>query len=131
MSIPENIFKGDQKLIASVDIDGPLAKVETPCCEYYMTAYGKAAQQVDVSGDINGGHVYRFLQAVTSFQPSFDTPAQPFVPFMQMEGRRGLIPSDLTPDDIEAVRELARVTKDPALRSRLFDVLWELTNDYK
>lgn len=127
----DKVFKGDRTLIANVDVDGPLAKAQAPCCDYYMSACGSAAQQAEERGDANGAHVYRFLQAITSFHPSFDTPAQPFVPFMQMEGKRGWIPSDLTPDDIEAVRELSKVTKDPALRSRLFDVLWELTNDYK
>src|SRR5580765_1679757 len=119
MPASENVFKGDRTLIAKVDVDGPLAKAETPCCEYYMSTYGPAAQQAEESGDANSAQVYRFLQAITSFHPSFDTPAQPFVPFMQMEGRRGWIPSDLTPDDIEAVRELSKVTKDAALRARL------------
>jgi hypothetical protein len=131
MSASENIFKGDRALIATVDVDGPLSKAEVPCCEYYMSAYAPAAQQAQESGNINSAHVYRFLQAITSFCTSFDTPAQPFVPFMQMHGSRGLIPSDFTTEDIEAVRELSKVTKDPTLRSRLFDVLWELTNDYK
>jgi len=131
MSSSENLFKGDRTLIVNADVDGPLAKAEGPCCEYYMSAYGPAAQQAEERGDLDGAHVYRFLQAITSFYHSFDTPSQPFVPFMQMPGKRGWIPSDLTPDDIEAVRELSKVSKDPALRSRLFDVLWELTNDYK
>ena len=131
MPAPENVFKGDRAQIATVDVDGPLSKAEAPCCEYYMTAYGPAAQKAEESGDSAAANVYRFLQAITSFHASFDTPAQPFVPFMQMEGRRGWIPSDLTPDDVEAVRELSKVTKDPALRARLFDVLWELTKDYK
>lgn len=131
MPAPENVFKGDRGQIASVDVDGPLSKADAPCCEYYMSAYGAAAQKAEESGDLAGASVYGFLQAITSFFPSFDTPAQPFVPFMQMEGRRGWIPSDLTSDDVEAVCELSKVTKDPALRARLFDVLWELTKDYK
>lgn len=117
--------------IVNVDIDGPLPNAEAPCCEYYMSAYGSAAQKAEESGDLAGASVYRFLQAITSFHPSFDTPARPFVPFKQMEGRRGWIPSDLTPDGIKAVRELSTLTKDPALRARLYDVLWELTKDYK
>lgn len=131
MSVPESVFKGDRARITTVDVDGPLSKAEAPCCEYYMSAYGTAAHKAEEAGDLASANIYRFLQAITSFHPSFDTPAQPFVPFMQMEGRRGWIPSDLTPDDVEAVRELSKVTKDSALRARLFDVLWELTKDYK
>lgn len=131
MPAEENVLKGDRTQIAKVDVDGPLSRAEIPCCEYYMSAYSQAAQKAEESGDLAGANVYRFLQTITSFHPSFDTPAQPFVPFMQMEGRRGCIPSDLTPDDVETVRELSKVTEDPALRARLFDVLWELTKDYK
>jgi hypothetical protein len=91
MNAPENVFKGDRNTITSIDVDGPLANAEAPCSEYYMSAYGDAAQQAEKRGDPNATHVYRFLQAVTSFHPSFDTPSQPFVPFMQMEGKRGRI----------------------------------------
>ncbi|MDQ6631387.1 MAG: DUF4209 domain-containing protein, partial [Verrucomicrobiota bacterium] len=118
-------------LLANVDIDGPLAKARGPSCSYYMTAYRNAAESAQQSGDVNGAAVYGFLQAITSFHPSFDTPTEPFESWFQMGGKRGLIPSDMSPDDIEVIRKLTKLTKDPELRSRLFDVLWELTNDHK
>jgi hypothetical protein len=130
MSTEGAVFKGDSALLASADVDGPLAQADRPCCDYYMAAYGKAAQQAEEKGDANLAATYRFLQVLVSFHPSFDTPDQPFVPWFQMEGKRALIPSDLSPPDVEAVRELAKVTKDPALRARLFDVIWELTKDH-
>ncbi len=127
----ENVFKGERTLILNVDIDGPLSKAEAPCCDYYVTAYSNAAQQAQKSADANASAVYSFLQTLSCFHPNFDTPSNPFVPYFQMEGKRGLVPTDLSPGDVEAVRELSKLTKDPALRARLFDVLWELTNDYK
>src|SRR5579872_2600927 len=113
MSAPDNVFKGDKALIANVDIDAPLANAKAPCCDYYMSVFSVAAQHAAERGDVNGAYVYGTLNVIASFCPSFDTPAQPFVHFMRMEGKRGLIPSDLTPTDIEALRELSKVAKDP------------------
>lgn len=129
-STPENVFKGDATQLAGIDIDSPLSKVETPTCEYYLEAYGQVAKEAEEKGETQKAAVYRFLQVIVGFHPSFDTPSQPFVPMWQMEGKRSLIPSDLSAADIEVVRALAKQTADAALRARLHDVLWELKNDH-
>lgn len=130
MSAPEKIFKGDLAKIGAVDIEAPLATAKTSCCDYYTSQYAKAAQIAEEKNDDVTASVYIFLQIITSFHPSFDTPHQPFRPLFQMEDRRGFIPSDLWPEDIAAIKELTKFAKDATLRSRLFDVLWELTKDH-
>ncbi len=130
MNTPENVFKGDATQLAGIDIDSPLSKVKTPTCEYYSEAYGQVAKEAEEKTETQKAAVYRFLQVIVGFHPSFDTPSQPFVPWWQMEGKRSLIPSDLTAADIEVVRALAKQTADAALRARLHDVLWELKNDH-
>ncbi|MBI4662975.1 MAG: DUF4209 domain-containing protein [Verrucomicrobia bacterium] len=130
MTTPENVFKGDATQLAGIDIDSPPSKVKTPTCEYYLEAYGQVAKEAEEKGETQKAAVYRFLQVIVGFHPSFDTPSQPFVPMWQMEGKRSLIPSDLTAADIEVVRVLAQQTTDAALRARLHDVLWELANDH-
>jgi len=50
---------------------------------------------------------------------------------MQWEGKRSPIPSDLTSTDIEVLQRLAPEAKDPALRARLYDVLWILKKDHR
>lgn len=130
MNTQENVFKGDATQLAGVDIDSPLVKLNARTCEYYTEPYGYAAKDAENKGETQKAAVYRFLQVIVGFHPSFDTPAQPFVPMWQMEGKRSLIPADLTGSDIEVVRALAKQAADPALRARLHDVLWELTNDH-
>ena len=130
MSTPENVFKGDAEQVAGIDIDSPLSKAKTPTCECYIEPYGHVAKKAEENGETQKAAVYRFLQVIVGFHPSFDTPAQPFVPMWQMEGKRSLIPADLTASDIEVVRALAKQTADAALRARLHDVLWELTRDH-
>jgi hypothetical protein len=112
VSAPEKIFKGDLTKIGAVDIEAPLATAKTSCCEYYMSQYANAAQNAEEKKDEVAASVYRFLQIITSFYPSFDTPHQPFRPFFQMEDRRGFIPSDLWPEDIAAIKELTKFAKD-------------------
>jgi len=131
MSVSENSFKGDRALIHSVDVDGPLAQANAPCCDYYTITYVAAARQAEEHGDVNAAHVYRFLHLVTSFRLSFEAPTQPFVSFTHTDTWKGFLPSDLTPDDIAAIRELSKATKDPSLRSRLCDLLWVSTKDHK
>ena len=130
MSTPENVFKGDATQLAGIDIDSPLSKANTPTCEYYLEAYGQVAKEAEEIGETQKAAVYRFLQVIVEFAASFDTPVQPFVPRWQMEGKRSLIPSDLTAGDIEVVRTLSKQTADAALRARLHDILWELTKDH-
>lgn len=130
MNLPENVFKGDASHLIGIDIDTPLSTAKAPTCEYYLEPYGQVAKQAEEKGEAQKAAVFRFLQVIVGFHPSFDTPSQPFVPMWRMEGKRSLIPSDLTVVDIEVVRVLAKQTTNPALRARLHDVLWELTKDH-
>ena len=127
---PETVFKGDASHVGALDIDAPLATSSTATCDYYIEQYGQAAKKAAEHGDPQSAEAYRFLQVLVGFSPSFDTPSQPFVPMWQMDGKRSLIPSDLTAPDIEVVRALAAKAKDYALRARLHDVLWELKKDH-
>ena len=130
MNTAENVFKGDATQLAAIDIDSPLVAAKAPTCEYFLEPLGKAAKEAEDRNEAQKAAVYRFLQVIVGFSASFDTPSQPFVPMWQMEGKRSLIPSDLTTADIEVVRTLAEQTTIPALRARLHDVLWELTKDH-
>ena len=122
-STSENVFKGDATQLAGIDIDSPLLNVKTPTCEYYSEAYGQVAKEAEEKTETQKAAIYRFLQVIVGFHPSFDTPSQPFVPMWQMEGKRSLIPSDLSAADIEVVGALAKQTANAALRARLHDVL--------
>jgi len=114
----KDFFKGNLTKIGAVDIEAPLATAKTPCCDYYTSQYAKAAQIAEEKKDDVAASVYIFLQIITSFHPSFDTPHQPFRPLFQMEDRRGFIPSDLWPEDVAVIKELTKFAKDATLRSR-------------
>ncbi len=49
---------------------------------------------------------------------------QPFRPQMQFVDRRSALPSDLEPDQLVTLAELAPVVSQPSLRARVADVAW-------
>src|SRR5215216_3739748 len=49
---------------------------------------------------------------------------QPFTPFMQIGGKRSVLPSDLTNDQIALLARIARHIQQPLLRARVADVAW-------
>jgi hypothetical protein len=131
MSEPESVFKGDATKLTGIDIDSQLTTAEAPTCEHFIDPLSKATKESEERSETQKAEVYRFIRIICQFQPSFDTPSQPFVPMFQMEGKRSRIPADLTGSDIEAIRILATQTTNPALNARLSDVLWVLTKDHK
>jgi hypothetical protein len=132
MNAPKDVFEGDATLLSGIDIDLPLSTAQTPTCDHYVDCYAKASKEAADKGDSEAAGVFRFLQIICSFGLDLDTPATPFRPMWSSpaEGKRSLLPSDLTPKDVDVVRALAKQTSDPALRARLNDVLWEMTNDH-
>jgi hypothetical protein len=129
--IRPSIFKGDISKLGNVDIEAPIRTGREPSCHYYSEPFAEAAKRAEDSGDQQSAATYRFLQVLVSFHPSFDNSEKPYVPWFVMEGRRGLIPSDLSANDVLVLRDLAPLASDPSLRARLFDVLWELNRDHK
>ena len=93
--------------------------------------YSSAAQLSLEAGDSQAASTYSFLHALTSFFPKFDTPSEPYGPWFQMDGKRGLIPSDLSISDISALQVLSSFIRNHVLLARLLDVQWLVTKDHK
>jgi hypothetical protein len=123
-------FSGDLENLDDIDVDAPIANARQPCCEYFRDEFMSAANKSEEAGDSRTASVYRFLNTLVGFHASFDTPARPFTAWIQIDGRRSPMPSDLAELDISAIQQLAPRCKHPALRSRLFDLLWELRRDH-
>ena len=130
MSGQTNLFDGDPGALGATNVDAPVAAAREPSCGYFPDAFADAAKFAQTGGDLQTAAIYRFLGILVGFQPTFDTPATPFGPWFQMEGRRSRIPSDLTPADVAVTKHLAPLANVPSLRARLFDLLWELEHDH-
>ena len=108
MTDSKNVFTGDRTFLVNIDIEGPLKDADQPSCQFFSTPYANAATRAEDAGDAQAAATYRFLTVLVGFHPSYDTPEQPYVPVMRWEGKRSLIPSDLTPDDIAALCDSRR-----------------------
>ena len=122
--IAQPVFKGSTEDSAQVDLEEPLKEVTSRYSQYYVTPYNAAATEAAERGDKSAAAVYSFLGVLVSFYPDFGDKLYPFRPMWTMEGRRSLIPEDLLPIDLTSMRAIAERVQDPALRARLFDVLW-------
>lgn len=129
MSNPRHFFPGDRAALAGIDINQPIAGHIAENCIVYAEVYGKASKTAGEKGETQAAAAFGFLNTVTGFAESFDTPLKPFVAFAQFGDRRSPVPSDLSADDVEALRQLAPKATDPSLRARLHDVLWVLAKD--
>lgn len=124
MSEQEPVYKGSLADIDVVDLESPLGDVGGRMCTYYCSAYWRDAAAAREAGDEQKSAVFQFIGAVTSFYLNEGDPNKPHTPMWQMEGKRSLIPDDLSDSDYIAVRILAGRVTDPAIRARFFDVLW-------
>src|SRR5437016_3866052 len=101
------------------DIEAPIASAESPSCDYYQSDYHSAATAAEKESNENIAKLYRSLGIVCSFFPNYQDVAEPYRPFVIMNGKRSAIPDDLSETDLETVALLLAKAKDPALRARL------------
>jgi hypothetical protein len=130
MSEQKQVYKGDLADFDTVDLEAPLKNVESKVCDHYCWAYWGDAEKERERGNEQKAAVYRFIGTVASFYLSEGDPTKPYMPVLQMPGRRGLIPDDLAPTDLKAVRAIAEQAKDHAIRARFYDVLWLKERDH-
>lgn len=130
MSDNEPVYKGEIRDLDTVDLDAPLQIERARVCEYYTSSCGKAGQEAAERGDVKASYLYKFLAVLTSFHPDFGDPTTPYRPMWIMDGERSLVPSDLHESDYLVIREVATRVNDPALRARLYDLLWIEENNH-
>jgi hypothetical protein len=56
---------------------------------------------------------------------------EPFGPMLQMEGRRSMIPADLSDSELDAIQGTLHTVTDPEFQARVGDVLWLRRKDFK
>lgn len=121
----EDVFKGDPAIIGTVDLALPSLDDQT-CPSDLAECFHLASQ----TAEPGSGSVYSFLSQLCSIGEAFDNSARPFAPMWQEEGRRSLLPEDLSSRDVKCIAELAARTAHPVLRARLFDLLWVENRDH-
>jgi hypothetical protein len=113
------------------DFEAVLVNATDKTCDYFRDAFLAAHRTAKVENQIVENQVYDSLQLLCSFMPNYGDRAEPYRPMAIIDGRRSLLPSDLTPADLDFVAALYGRAKVPALRARLGDVLFLRRRDHK
>ena len=95
--------------------------------EYFFLsqAFSAAAKQAIDEDRQAHGKVLSLLAYACSMRFSPDSFNEPFKPFMELsDGRRSIIPDDLSETDIAFFAEVVETIDDPWLKARLADLVW-------
>ena len=87
-------------------------------------AFSAAARTAMEEGRNEHGKVLWLLADACSIMLSPSSQNEPFKPFMVMDGRRSVIPDDLSETDIEFFAEVVDAVDDIWLKARLADLVW-------
>jgi hypothetical protein len=74
---------------------------------------------------------WQLLHDIFSFLFKADRVAEPFGPIMVMNGKRSMVPDDLTKSQLDALDAKLNAVDDPEFQSRIGDVLWLRRRDAK
>ncbi|MFZ5497277.1 MAG: DUF4209 domain-containing protein [Verrucomicrobiota bacterium] len=121
----EDVFKGDPAVIGKVNLALPSLDGQTSPSDL-----AECFHQASQSAEPGPGAVYSFLSQLCTIGEVFDHSVRPFAPMWQEEGRRSLLPEDLSARDLKWIAELATRAAHPVLRARLFDLLWVENRDH-
>ena len=88
------------------------------------------AAELREAGDELGERVFRFLGAVTSLAPRYDSKDTPFRPQIIDGTRRSAALEDFTDEDRAVLAQLTPVTNDPEIKARFADVAAVLKFDH-
>ncbi|HYR22309.1 MAG TPA: DUF4209 domain-containing protein [Chthoniobacterales bacterium] len=112
------------------DLDKPLTTVDRVRWFDVMSAYNAAAKEAKEKGAEKAANAYRSVAILCSFHTHFDNAYEPYTAAVIMNGRRSLVPGDLSNADLDSVAALRLKTKEPLLRARVGDILWVRRHDH-
>lgn len=99
--------------------------------QYFFKALSDEAKRAREAGDPTRARSLRFLADICAMYFKLDDPGAPFGPkFTSPDGRRTMLPEDLTAGEMAAIQEIYPSVEDPELRGRLADVLWLASRDH-
>lgn len=87
-------------------------------------AFSAAARQAMDEGRPSHGKVLWLLADACSMMLAPNSINEAFKPFMVMEGRRSVIPDDLSESDVAFFSQVVDAADDPWLKARLADLTW-------
>ena len=119
----------DADVLLSLPIDEALAESDKQECWDYGEVFSTRAEEAEEAGETGTAKAWRLLRHLVQVMLQASNLSEPFRPWLEMQGRRTFVPTDLDDATAEAVHELAKQVSDPELRARLMDVIWVSRRD--
>ncbi|MES1981808.1 MAG: DUF4209 domain-containing protein [Pseudomonadota bacterium] len=98
-------------------------------CIAYSTALHAASTEAEKLGDTMRAAALQLLAAACQPLLVPSDPYKPFRPYFEMEGRRGIIPSDFSTEQATVLTQIGESVDDAELSARLNDVGWTVLRD--
>lgn len=89
-------------------------------------AFREAATRAGQEGHARRGKVLWLLEEASSMMLAPDSMNEPFRPYIQLQGRRSIIPEDFTLQDIEFFATIVSAIDDIWIKARIADLVWLL-----
>jgi hypothetical protein len=97
-------------------------------CSEYDTALRNAGDDADKAGDPNTARALRLIAAICSMHFRPEDATEPFAPMLVWaDGSRSIAGSDLSQDQLDALKQACPIIQNLPIRTRIADIIW--TND--
>lgn len=106
--------------LEELDINGMLQNLNSVDCWDIRTTFLEKINNANVKQE----SAIRLLIGLTSFTIVPNHPKKPFQPFFISGNRRATVPTDLLPEQIDTLAEIAPKIANAGLRARVADVVW-------
>ena len=116
--------------LLALPIEAALAESDERECHAYSRVFRERARQSEESDDAFTAGVWQMFADLADLHLHGSDRSEPFPPTMVGSGRRTMIPRDLSGEPAKVVHGLAHRVRDPELRARLLDVVWDANRDH-
>lgn len=129
---PQSLFNVTADDFKNSNWQDGIAAMQGKECTDYRETFRAAMSEREQQNDAPGKRVFDFLYRAVSLHADFDAKGNPYREWMNLlDGRRSFNTDDLVPVDFAALRGILPDIKNPEIRARVGDILWECTKDFK
>lgn len=108
----------------AVDLEAPIHNSVTVDCLSLAEIYETTYNQHEKASKKTSARVFNLIFHILYMHFKLEDAAEPYGPFMQMNGKRSMIPSDLRGEQSDVLAMVASNVNNPGLRARLSDIAW-------
>lgn len=99
-------------------------------CTFYSDLLRKKSTQLKEAGENGAARALGLLADLSLMHFVAGDKTDPYQPMVRYQGKRSMVPSDLTENELTFLTDLIPKIVDPELKARIADVVWLRTRNY-